>query len=794
MIFTSPEDANILSEKKPAQRFEEAYPLGNGWLGAMIYGKTDLETISLNHDTLWSGYPRGDKTRGQLFDSLQKAKEAVRNKDYLLADREISDNFSCYASASYLPMGNLEIAFDKNKPAEKTGNYRRILDLKRAFFTSTYRKGDRLFNISAFVSAPDKALFYKAECLGGKTDLDITLTSQLWSKTETDFSSLKILPELSTANIYLSGQAPVNSQQNIERTDRSSVYGNGSAEENGMKFMCAASIKSDGKISLSGNCISVKDCTYAEIRLTAETSFAGYAKHPFLNGKDCISACMEMLEKANARNFEDALKVHIKDYGKYYSRVSLSTGSNRKTGKPTSERLISFSKGEADSALPVLLFNFGRYLTICGSRPGSQAMNLQGIWNDKFFAPWHANYTVNINTEMNYFPTLAVNLAEMQEPLNDLITELSESGKITAEKFYHAKGWVCHHNTDIWRHTQPVSGMAVYLFWNIAGAWLCRHLYDYYLYTLDKAFLREKAYPVIRESVRFYLSQLADSDDGYRIIFPSTSPENRYKYQGGLTAVSETTEMTMAAVRELFGNYLSILSVLGISDDLTETVKSELPKLRPTMTGKDGRILEWYGEKEESEIHHRHISHLYALHPGNEITPFRTPELAEACKKTLAVRGDESTGWSIAWKTNMFARLCDGEHAMSLLRIQLRPCLNTGVNMKNSGGTYPNMFCAHPPFQIDGNFGATSAVAEMLLQSDSDSVYLLPAVPAEWKNISYKGLCAKGKRTVSLKKENGKTVFCKITGSAPDKIFLEGKNITHLFVKTSNALVFTGNI
>ena len=790
MINSSPADANILFEKKPARSFEEAYPLGNGWLGAMIYGKTDKEIISLNHDTLWSGYPRGNKTRGQLFDSLQKAKKAVRDKDYLLADKELSDNFSCYASDGYLPMCDLEITFDKTNDNEKTCNYKRKLDLRRAVFSSTYRKGVRKFRTVAFISSPDKALFYKCECLSGKTDIGITLSSQLWSKTETDVTSLRKSGGFSAADIRLSGQATVNSQQNVERTDRKNIYGNGSVEENGMKFICAASVISDGKITLNGNSVSVRDCTFAEIRLTASTSFAGYARHPFSEGRDCLTEVKNALSYADSVTFSDAKKKHIKDYAKYYSRVSVNTGSSRKSNVPTSERLVSFSKGEQDISLPVLLFNFGRYLTVCASRPGTQAMNLQGIWNDKFFAPWHSNYTVNINTEMNYFPTLAVNLAEMQEPLNKMVVELADNGKITAKKFYRSNGWVCHHNTDIWRHTQPVSGMACYLFWNVSGAWLCRHLYDYYLYTLDNSFLKSTAYPVIRESVRFYLSQLEDSDDGYRIIFPSTSPENRYKYREGLTAVSETAEMTMSAVRELFGNYLKTVSILNISDDLTAQVREEYPRLRPIMIGKDGRILEWYGEHEESEIRHRHISHLYALHPGTEITPLKTPQLAEACKKTLAARGDESTGWSIAWKTNMYARLWDGEHALSLLKIQLRPCLSTGVNMTNSGGTYPNMFCAHPPFQIDGNFGATSAIAEMLIQSDENSVFLLPAMPSEWKNLSFKGLCAKGRRTVSLIRENGVTLFCKITGSQPERIFLEGNDVTAKFKREGNASIF----
>ena len=417
-------------------------------------------------------------------------------------------------------------------------------------------------------------------------------------------------------------------------------------------------------------------------------------------------------------------------------------------------------------------------------------MNLQGIWNPHFFAPWHSNYTVNINTEMNYFPTLAVGLAECYEPMLRLIKEVSESGKATAERFYGAEGWVCHHNTDLWRHTHPVAGMTVWLFWNACGAWLCRHLYEYYEYTLDEGYLKKTVYPIMRECARFYLSQLEDSEDGYRIIFASTSPENRFVCENGLSALSETTEMTMAAVRELFGSLVKAADLIGEDDEVVASVRKELPRLRPTMIGSDGRILEWYGEMKEREITHRHVSHLYGLHPSDQISPLKTPELAEACKKTLAVRGDDGTGWSLAWKCNFFARLMEGDHALLLLKQQLRLCDVSATVYTKGGGSYPNLMCAHPPFQIDGNFGATSGIVEMLLQSSVDEIHLMPALPTEWKDLKATKFRAKGRRSVSFKVNNGELSECKIYGSKPERILLKGVDITDRFTDQNGIYVY----
>jgi alpha-L-fucosidase 2 len=662
-----------------------------------------------------------------------------------------------------------ELCIDYLGENKNVKGYKRTLDLRTAVADISYVKNGVSYKTKALVSHPHGLFFWRTDACGGNFSASVSLTSKLYSKTWFDGQCL-----------ILEGECPVTSQQNIDRTDRKTLYFD-EPEKRGMRFACAVMPITDGKIQNDGCSFKVNGATFLELRTVAATSFNGFDKHPYLEGRPYREDCLASLESAKLPKADDIVKKHINDHRRYFSRVSVDLGSSDKSGIPTSRRLTDHEKGAEDKALPTLLFNYGRYLTVAGSREGSQAMNLQGIWNPHFFAPWHSNYTVNINTEMNYFPTLAIGLPEMYKPLIDLIKGVSEQGKASAEFFYGAKGWVCHHNTDLWRNTQPVCGMALWLFWNACGAWLCHHLYEYYQYTLDSKYLQKTAYPIMREAARFYLSQLADSDDGYRIVFPSTSPENRFMTPDGYSGVAETTEMTMTAVRELFGNLSEAAELLEINDEVVKQVRKEMPALRPPMIASDGRLLEWYGQREEMEIRHRHVSHLYGLHPGYEIDPIKAPKLAEAARKTLEVRGDDGTGWSLAWKCNFFARLGDGDHALKLLKTQLRPCGIGDTVYTHGGGSYPSLMCAHPPFQIDGNFGATSGVCEMLLQGDMDTVKLLPALPTEWNDISFKGLCAKGKRKVSLSLKNGKLTECVISGKAPKRILLCGNDVTDMF-------------
>lgn len=771
--FRQSMDSLKLMEHRSAACFNEAYPIGNGSLGAMIYGDTENERIGLNHDTLWTGYPRTEDFAGDGKKSLDRAKEMLLKGNYLGAEKEISDNFGSYASEAYLPLGELTISMPK---AQKIKQYRRTLDLKKALARVEYKRDNIRYSVASFVSAPDNVIIYRIEAHNGNGDLSDTINltvgaqSRLYSKTYTENGFL-----------YMEGECPVTSEQNIKRTDRKTQYFD-TPKKRGIRFICIADIITDGKKTDMMNSISIRNASFCEIRICIETSFNGYDRHPYTDGRDYRNICSKKCDSLSSKSYDEILRAHVKDHSEYWGRVSLELGSDNKSNIPTSERLRRFECGERDRALPVLLFNFGRYLTIASSRKGSQATNLQGIWNDKYMPPWHSNYTVNINTQMNYWPTLAVGMTEMYEPLIRLIQELAEAGRITADTFYGADGWCCHHNTDIWRHTQPVpvKGYPQCFFWNGSGGWLCRHLYEYYEYTLDRDFLRNTAYPIIREAVKFYLSQLITLD-GYRIVFPSTSPENAFLHNGERASISETTEMTMAIVRELFSSYIKVCDILGIKDELGEKVKGELPNLLPPCISSDGRVLEWYGERIEKDKNHRHISHLYAFYPSHCYRPDNAPELCEACSRSLEVRGDGGTGWGLAWKACLYAALGNGKKAYDLIKKQLRLC-EDNTNNSNGGGVYTNMFGSCPPFQIDSNFGTTAAIAEMLLQSDMDTLHIIPAIPDEWDNISVKGLCAKGKRSVSFTVRNGELAECEISGSIPSKIIVAGGDMTDKFI------------
>ncbi len=767
-------DTLALLEKTEAKYWEEAYPIGNGTLGAMVYGGAEREKLALNHDTLWSGYPRTDDFRGN-YSSLVRAKELMREGKYVDAENELRNGFSSYGSAAYMAMGDMDIEF--TSPIGKVSRYRRILELDRAVNTVTYSIGKTKIRRESFVSYPDKAVVYAVFADGGKVNFNINMSSVLYSVSYCEDGKL-----------YLMGECPINSEQNMGRTDRRQLYLD---DRKGMRFFSASKVVTDGEIKCKDRTMSVAGATYAFIYICAETSFNGFDKDPVSEGKDCRTPCLKALEKVSAKEYSSVKNRHVRDHKKYFDRFSVSVGNSGKIGITTKERMERAQNGEKDIALPILLLNYGRYLTIAASRSGSQAMNLQGIWSSYFSPPWHSNYTVNINTEMNYFPTLGANLAEMYEPLTNLVCELVEPGKVTAKTLYNAPGWVCHHNTDIWRHTQPVAGHPIYFFWCAGSGWLCHSLYEYYEYTQDAGYLK-KIYPIMSGAAEFYLSQLDELPDGTRGIFPSTSPENNYICDDGISrcSVSETTEMTMAIVRELFGNIIKSAEKLGISDTVSEAVKKELPRLRTPQIGSDGRLLEWYGEHPDAEVHHRHVSHLYGLHPGHEITPEKTPELAKACAKTLEVRGDDGTGWSIAWKINFFARLGDGEHAMSLVRRQLWLSNSYGINYGKMGGTYPNMLCAHPPFQIDGNFGALSGMLEMMVQSDINELCICPACPSEWDNLAVSGICAKGGRVVDMVLKNGALSECIIHGTKPEKIFFKGKDVTKNFQKTDRGYEF----
>ncbi len=740
----------------PAKEWLEALPLGNGRLGAMIFGKTDKETVGLNLDSLWSGYSNVHTAEDKAA-HFREARRLILEDKKCEANDYVEKTLTGDDSEWYLRLGALTITSMKHMCPR---SYRRDLDLETGIASVCYSSSETDYRRECFISHPDNVLVYRFAAEGkNKLDFKAMINCDIRHTVSTHDSSYT-----------LDGICPTH----IEKKDGAPICTYEDGEHQGISFRCSFTIETDGKVKANKNHLHLTEATYAVIYLTAESNFEAWNKPVYKSEKDYRKICEKRLASAISKGFDTIKADHIADFGGYFNRVSINLGPSKKDGTPTNRRIHEFLHNkENDNDLYCLLFNYGRYLTISASREGSQAMTLQGIWTFEMCSPWRSGYTVNINTEMNYWPTLICSLPEMAQPLISMIEEVAVSGEETAKKIYGVGGTCCHHNVDIWRKTTPSSGKAEWSFWSMAGAWLCRHLYEYYEYTLDTDFLKRTAIPIMEKNARFCLDMLIDDGNGKLIIAPSTSPENEYRCNGDEISVSKTAYMSMEIIADLFTNIISAYNITKTETKLKQELQAALSKLLPLKQGKDGGLMEWYYDETAVDMQHRHVSHLYALHPAELIDLDRSPELADFAKKTLENRGDNGTGWSLGWKINLWARLRDSDKVIKLIDNQLRyipPKYKPG-----RGGTFPNMLDAHPPFQIDGNFGATSGIAQALMQSYGNRILILPTLPKKWSSGYIHGLTAKGNVKVDIDWHNGKLTKLVLNGKGNFEIIYNQK-------------------